>query len=56
MINLKSQGSKTMQLHDISEPIEFNVDGIYTENLFIELEFVGANVGAVDISNLQIFY
>jgi hypothetical protein len=55
IMNLNFQGEKTMQLHNIPEPIEFDVAGIYTENLFIELQFTGANVGAIDVSNLQIF-
>lgn len=55
IINLFFQETKTMQIHNLPEQIEFDVRGIYSENIFVEIELTGANVGALDISNFKIY-
>ena len=56
IINVKKSDTRTVSIDDLNQPVRFNVDGFYSDKIFVEVVVTGGtNAFPISIFNLQIY-
>jgi len=56
IINVRKSDTKTVSIDDLNEPVRFNVDGFYSNKIFVEVVITGGtNAFPISIFDLQIY-